>query len=225
MKTIASIFCSLLLLAGNYNAVAQKKDEKKKEEKKQTESTNSEAKCFDENTKIVNVGVGFFTNSYYNFSRSGSYSYRSSPSLSISYEQAYPKKLGPGYLGLGAYFGYRTSYYRYDDSFFNGNKYYYRHNWTHMFVAARGAYHLDMLMIDKGELYFGVILGLRIQNYSYETNSPDPDAKRYALNDRNVYPSSSLFVGGRYYLSNNIAIFGELGYGISYLTGGVSFKF
>jgi hypothetical protein len=40
-----------------------------------------------------------------------------------------------------------------------------------------------------------------------------------------VYPAYTVFGGARWYFVKNIALFGEAGYGISYLTGGFSFKF
>ncbi|MGZ3901130.1 MAG: hypothetical protein ACXVNM_03355 [Bacteroidia bacterium] len=182
-------------------------------------------KCFGENTKILNLGIGFLGTGYYNYSRYGAYTYRNSPALSISYEQALHKKLGPGYLGLGAYFGYQSAYYQYNDYYYNGDRYYYKHSWKYMMIAARGAYHADILNFEKGELYFGAIIGLRIQTYNYYNSSPDPNKNDYALRQGSVYPGYSLFVGGRYYFTDNIGLFGELGYGISYLTLGLSLKF
>jgi len=35
----------------------------------------------------------------------------------------------------------------------------------------------------------------------------------------------SLYGGARYYFSENLAVFGELGYGISYLTVGLALRF
>jgi hypothetical protein len=193
--------------------------------KNKTESNSgSGSKCFDESSKIIGVGLGFWGSGYYRYGKNGAYTYRSSPAFCLTYEQSLPK-LGPGYLGLGAYFGYKTASYKYDDWYYNGNKYYYRHNWTYMFIAARGAYHAEALMTDKAELYFGAVVGLRIQKYNFETNSIDPERNAYELHESNIYPGYSLFLGGRYYLSNNIGLYAELGYGISYLTAGLSFKF
>ncbi len=92
-------------------------------------------------------------------------------------------------------------------------------------IAARGAYHLDFLNFKKAELYGGALIGLRIETYSYETNNPDPRAFDYRVSRGSVFPTFSVFVGGRWYFAKNIGLFGELGYGISYVTGGISFKF
>ncbi|MDP1799854.1 MAG: hypothetical protein Q8L81_00785 [Bacteroidota bacterium] len=180
--------------------------------------------CFNSNSKILNIGIGFGHRSYYRFSGLG-YSYHASPAISLSYEQAIPNKIGPGYLGVGAYLGYKSAYLLYDNYYYNNNKYYYRHNWRYFLFAARAAYHLDALNFEKGELYFGGIVGLRYQSYSYETNSLDPNKNSYALNSSSLYPTASLFIGGRWYFVSKVAAFCELGYGVSYITAGISLKF
>jgi hypothetical protein len=214
MKIITKVFMiGALLLSGTVAVQGQK-------------NNSGGEKCFDENTHVINLGVGFGGGGYYRGVGGGKYVYRNSPAFSLSYEQALKKKLGPGYLGVGAYFGYQTSYYRYNDVFFKGNYYYYQHRWNHMVIAARGAYHWDVLNAKNAEVYAGLIVGVRVQTYSYETNNPDPiEADLYRLNDGLIYPSYSLFAGARWYFVPKVALFAELGYGISYLTGGVSFKF
>ena len=197
--------------------------------KKLTKTTeDGGAKSFDEKTHIINLGVGFGANYYSGYSGYG-YGYRSSPAFSISYEQAIPKKLGPGYLGVGAYFGFQTAsttynYYYNKNNYYNQN-YYYKHSWNNFMIAARAAYHWDVLNFKRADIYAGVMVGARIQTYNYETNNPDPYAENYRLNQGSAYPSLSAFVGARWYFVKNVALFGEFGYGISYVTGGLSFKF
>lgn len=221
MKNVIYLFFVLLIL-GSKQTNAQNK---KNNSSKSSSSAASGGGCFNESSKIINIGIGFGGRSYYNYSRATGYSYRSSPAISVSYEQALPKKVGPGFLGLGAYLGYQSAYLKYDDYYYNNNKYYYRHNWKYMMFTVRGAYHLDALNFEKGEIYFGGIIGLRYTSYSYETNSLDPNKNSYQLSNSSLWPAWSFFGGGRYYLAKNIAIYGELGYGISYLTVGASIKF
>ncbi|MBA3663063.1 MAG: hypothetical protein H0W61_02500 [Bacteroidetes bacterium] len=186
-------------------------------------------KCFDGNSHIINLGVGLGYNNYYSAYRGYGYNYRTSPAFSLSYEHAVPNKLGPGYLGIGLYLGYQNSnatYNYYWDKHGYNNYYYYRNNWTNFMVAFRAAYHPDALNFKKGEIYFGGMAGLRIQSYRYETNNPDPYADNYQVySGSSVFPTFSIFAGGRVYLTKNVALFAELGYGISYATGGLSFKF
>jgi len=219
MKHKLVLFAALFLIGTHVQA------QKKKDKTTSSSSSSSGAKCFDEGSHILNVGIGFGGGRYYSYGGLAGYSYRVSPAFSLSYEQALKKKVGPGYLGLGAYFGYQTAHLQYDNYYYNGNKYYYRHSWNYMLISARGAYHLDLLNAEKGELYFGAIIGIRFQTYKYESNSIDPNKKFYQLNSSSVYPSYSAFIGGRYYFAPKVAAFAEIGYGISYLTAGISFKF
>lgn len=178
------------------------------------------AKSFDGNTRIINVGIGIAGRSYY---RLGGNAYTSSPAFSLTYEQPWPQRIGPGYLGVGAYFGYQNARYR-NDYYYLSN-YYYEHNWNYVMVAARGVYHWDVLNSEKAEVYGGALLGLRIQTYKYATNNPNANGNDYRLNEGSVYPVFSAFAGARYYFAKKVAVYGEIGSGVSYLTGGLSFKF
>jgi hypothetical protein len=182
--------------------------------------------CFDGSSHIINVGVGLgFGGRYYSAYRGSGYTFRRSPSFSLSYEQPLKDKLGPGYLGVGAYAGYQTAYSRYDYRYNNGNNhYYYDNRWSNFVIAARAAYHLDELNTENAELYFGAMAGLRFQTYRYETNDPNPN-KGYYYSGGSAFFASSVFIGGRWYFAKSVALFGELGYGISYGTIGLSFKF
>lgn len=213
---VATFLCSLTMV----NAQSANKNSRADSE--------SGEKCFDGGTSIVNLGVGLGGGNYYSAYSGYGYSYHSSPAFSLSYEHGIPKKVGPGYLGLGVYLGYQSAYTTYNyywDKHGYNNNYYYRNSWSNFMVAARLAYHADALNFNKGEVYFGGLAGLRFQTYHYETNNPDPYADNYSVTSGNVFPTFSIFVGGRYYLTKNIGLFAEVGYGISYLTGGLSFKF
>mgnify|MGYP000501124423 CR=1 FL=1 len=200
----------------------------KKEKNSFLKKDNNGEKCFDENTHIINLGVGFGSRSYHSIYRGAGYAYGRTPAFSLTYEQAYPKKLGPGYLGIGAYLGFQHEYSKYDYSYYDNsfylNTYYSHHKWNYYMVAARGVYHWDVLNAHNAEVYAGVIVGLRFQVHSYETNDPgkkDP----YTYSRSFAYPAYSAFAGARWYFIKNVGLFAEVGYGISYLTGGFSFKF
>jgi len=214
MKKVSLLFIVLFLLAIKDRAQTNK-----------NRSGSSNEKCFNENSKIVNIGVGYFGGRHYRYTHSGVYQFRQTPAISISYEQALPQKIGPGYIGVGAYFAYQKA--SYQVNYFNSynNEYYYKHNWTYTHFALRAAYHLDDLVIDKGEVYFGTSIGVRASKYRYETNNLGVDANNYQLNEASVRPSLSVFGGGRYYFTENLAVFGEIGYGMTWLTVGLSVKF
>ncbi len=191
------------------------------------QNSGSAEKCFDENTHIINLGAGFGSVGYYRAYRGVGYDYGATPAISLTYEQPLRNKVGPGYIGVGAYFGFQHIHSRYDYYGYNYNtygNYYYQDTWNNYMIAARAAYHWDVLNSKRAEVYAGAIIGVRIQTYSYTSNNNDPHYN-HEINDGSVYPAYSLFAGARWYFAKNVAVFGELGYGISYATGGLSFKF
>ena len=176
-------------------------------------------RSFTENTRIVNIGIGSGGSRYY--SGVGGAEYGASPAFSLSYEQPWAERLGPGYLGVGAYFGYQNAHYR--NNYYTSANYYYEHNWNYMMIAARAIYHWDVLNTEKAEVYGGAIIGLRIQTYNYSTNNPNANGDE-RLNEGNVYPAFAIIAGARWYFAKKVAVYAELGSGISYLTVGLSFK-
>lgn len=217
-KKIALAFFAMAVILG---AEVKAQDSK---EKKNSENVfpDSREKCFDENTRIMNLGAGFGGGNYYK-GHSNGYSAKRSPAFSMSYEQSLPKRVGPGYIGIGAYVGFQNAYYHYEYFDDLDRRYYYEHRYNNTMIAARGAYHWDVLNSKNAEVYAGTIIGVRIQTYHFETDNPNPN-HNYRLNEGAVYPAYSLFAGARWYFVDRVAVFGEAGYGMSYVTGGVSFK-
>ena len=179
--------------------------------------------CFDENTHLINFGIGFGGLNYFRRGLGTGYTYGTSPAFSVTYEQAYPKKLGPGYLGVGAYAGFATSHSRNNYDYNNG-LYYYEHRWNYFMLAARAVYHWDVLNFKDADVYGGVLIGFRVTTYSYGTDSPDPNVNSFKRNDAGLLPVGSAFAGARWYFAKNVAVFGEAGYGVSFLTGGITLK-
>lgn len=182
---------------------------------------------YDENSNLFNFGVGFSGGKYNKSYRGAGYSHATSPMFNISYEQALKRKLGPGHVGVGGFFSYQNAYSRYDNIYYAGNIYYYKHNWNYYTLAARGTYHWDALNFEKGEFYAGTLIGARIHNYSYSTNNPDPESNVYRLSEQRVFPAATLFLGARWYFAPNAGLYTEAGAGegLSFVTGGFSIKF
>ncbi|MDR2928799.1 MAG: hypothetical protein LBV41_11475 [Cytophagaceae bacterium] len=94
------------------------------------------------------------------------------------------------------------------------------YEWKHttMIIGVRGALHYQF--INKLDTYGGLMLG-----YNIHSSSAIGDASKYGT------PSSfggfdwELFIGGRYYFTDNIGAFLELGYGVAVANVGVTFKF
>jgi hypothetical protein len=94
------------------------------------------------------------------------------------------------------------------------------YTWRFLYFGVRGSYHFNELLKldnDKVDLYAGLGLGY------YTVTTSDNLVSGY-----NGYANSLFYnvhLGGRYYFANNIAGFAELGYGVSALRLGLTFKF
>lgn len=169
-------------------------------------STQVKSQTFSVGDKDLNLGIGFGATWY-----SGSFFKTTIPPVSASLDIGLKDDIGPGVLGIGGYVGFSSYKYEYSYVYTWGYKY------TTFILGARGTYHMQF--IDKLDTYGGLLLGFRIVSSKYygDTGFSYSGAAGSGL-------AYSFFVGGRYYLADNIAIFGELGYGIAYLTLGATFK-
>jgi hypothetical protein len=170
-------------------------------------TTTTNAQLFDKGDMVLSFGLGLGStyvggwNSYYKVTV---------PPIFVAGDYCIREDLGPGNLGVGgiiAYSGYKYEVLDY------GWKY------TTFIIGARGTYHFVDL-VDKLDLYGGVVLGAKIVS---RKEFGDYTGSGYSANNSGaVY---DLFAGARYYLTDNFAVMGELGYGISWLKIGVSLKF
>jgi hypothetical protein len=112
-----------------------------------------------------------------------------------------------GSIGLGGYVGW----YSYSDSYAGG-----KWSYSDLVLGVRGAFHYQF--VDQLDTYAGLMLGYDIASAKWKGDGPafgTAAASAAAL---------SAFVGARYYFSPSIAAYGELGYGIAYLSVGVALK-
>lgn len=166
----------------------------------------SYAQQFEKGTNMLSAGIGLG-------SSLGGGSYGSqTPALSLNYERGVWDIGGPGVISLGGYAGIKTFNYSGPD---------YTEKWGYTIIGVRSAYHYNGLKSDKFDVYGGVMISYDILNYSYKST----DGYNRTGGNYGSTAAFTLYVGGRYFFSNNIAAFAELGFGASYLTLGVAFKF
>lgn len=158
------------------------------------------AQAFQNGDMVGNLGVGF---GWYGYG----YGASSLPAFSLSLEKGIKDIENIGPLSIGGILGFKHASYQNDFV------------WNDIIIAARGAIHYDLFKNEKVDTYGGVALGLRMQSYSY------PDFGIGSGKTNYTHGLFALYVGGRYYFSENLAGFGELGYGLGYLTLGLSYKF
>jgi hypothetical protein len=95
-------------------------------------------------------------------------------------------------IGIGGYLGFTASK---DDNY----------TYSDLIIGPRGLFHYQF--IEKLDTYAGVMLGydnVSIVNSSNPVNNTKLPSSQFV---------NSYFVGARYYFSEHIAVFGELGYG------------
>lgn len=166
-------------------------------------STTAFAQPFQKGTTTINAGIGLGT-------ALGGLG-KARPAISVSLDHGIWEVGGPGVISLGGYVG--NTGYKYSDMGYTSK-------WNYFVVGARGAYHYHgFTSVPELDVYGGVMLAYNIVKYSSDGDN---------LGQSNSYGSGlgfSGFLGGRWFFSNNIGAFAELGYGVSVLNVGATFKF
>lgn len=199
------LLLSVILSLSFTNSVFSQKKNSNKE-------TSSDAP-FQKGTNSLGLGVGAGLNyNYYG-------DVLTPPSLVLTFDHGVKDNLGPGNLGIGGVFSYKSSRYKY--SFGN-----YKATWRNIIVGVRGTYHLTML-VDKNnkfDPYAGVTAGLRFTIYDdtyYNSNPILNDPYNYNV----AYPVVGAFIGAKYYFAKSLGAFAEAGYDISFFRAGLCLKF
>ncbi len=159
----------------------------------------SQESTFKKGDKALNLGIGFGS-SYY-----GGFYTSHMPALSASLEVGVADGiLDKGSIGVGGYIGYSSA------------KYSTYWKTTNFLIGARGSFHYPL--VNKLDTYTGLQLGYNVFSTKYYDNTYTTGGSASTL-------QFAWFAGARYYFSNNIAVFAEVGYGVAYLTVGIALKF
>jgi hypothetical protein len=162
---------------------------------------------FNEGDKVVNLGLGIGTTLY-----TGRYYTSRVPPVSVSFEMGFMDDflVEDLTLGLGGYLGYASSKYEYGFGTWGWD-------YTYIIVGGRGAAHYPI--IEDLDTYVGLMMGINITT----SRSFGEGSSGFSADGSGI--AYSLYGGARYYFAENLAVFGELGYGISYLTVGLALRF
>ncbi|MEZ4911072.1 MAG: hypothetical protein R2774_09435 [Saprospiraceae bacterium] len=163
--------------------------------------------------KIINLGLGlgsFYGLNTYTFSGATS---SSIPPISISID--FPSKKTTG-LTLGGYLGYTSNKLTVTDNFFGS------YGWksSYFIIGARGTYSYNLFNSDKTVPYGSVMLGYNVAKSSYFGD--DAFNSSYSAAAGGFTYSGA--IGIRHMFNSKTGAFAELGYGIAYLTVGLSLK-
>lgn len=170
------------------------------------------AQIFSKGSQVINAGIGF------GHTYLGGVGYSIGlPAITASYEHGVvdiPISSDlDGAISVGGFLGYANSSYRY--SFWSDDlKYVY----NSFLISARGNFHF--VFHEKFDPYAGIHLGFLLVNGKWKGDGAPPgvwDAQSSRF-------SGGGYVGGRYYFSDAIAVYSELGWMLAYFHVGVSFK-
>lgn len=100
----------------------------------------------------------------------------------------------------------------------------YKWTYDYWFLAFRSAFHFtEIVSIDNLDLYAGIVAGWIFADYNFESSNNSQLSSYKAKGDRFT---AGLFAGARYYLTKNIALFGEISIeGLGLINIGASMKF
>ncbi|AHJ99318.1 hypothetical protein Hsw_3723 [Hymenobacter swuensis DY53] len=175
--------------------------------------TQNAVGLFRKGTTMVNLGIGLGLGYGYGFGGS----LKSTPAASLSLEKGILDGIGPGVIGIGGLIGYKGYHYDYPGTD-------YKAQWNNVIMLVRGTYHYDLLQNNKLDTYAGVSLGVRIERYK-DTYYSDALGGRYDNSYGGANAEAGIFIGARYFLTDNIGGFAEAGYDMSYLKLGLTARF
>jgi hypothetical protein len=165
---------------------------------------NMTAQTFENGASYFHAGIGILSPYTYSGAKMGI------PPVHVSFEKGVTEN-----IGVGALVGYTSA--KYESSFLTDS---YSWNFSYALIGARGAYHFTNF--DKADLYLGGMLGYNIAKAKFE--STDPDLAQYVTEPKVGGVVFGGFLGARKSVTDNLTLFGEVGYNIAWLSVGVCFN-
>lgn len=162
-----------------------------------------QAQAFANGTTTANAGIGLGT------ALGGLGDAR--PALSVSLDHGLWDLGGPGVISLGGYLG--NTGYKYH---IGGDT----HKWNYFVLGTRGAYHFNGIENHPRELDLYVGAMLAYNHVGYSSSGGDGFVDNYGSGI-----GLSGFLGGRWFFSDRFGAYAELGYGVSVLNLGATYKF
>ncbi len=189
---------------------------------------------------LLDIGVGFIGGDYNgykpgNYGNSNNWNYESSnnkiqlPTFSICLQKAFWNDVTIGGQVAFNMFGSEHDL-RQNDGYYQHSKY----TQSNLYFLGRGEYHFNRLIgwDKKYDLYAGALAGMRISSSS-ETQIYEGWGAGQSGTWRNDYPNRSstnagpaggIFGGMRYYFAGNMAVFGEVGFGVTAIRAGLAWR-
>lgn len=134
------------------------------------------------------------------------------PSANASFEVGIVDIPNVGVIGVGGFAGFANSWHNWGGI--------YRDTYTTLILSSRGVFHFGFFDTGNFDLYAGLHLG-----YGHTAVNYDDDYYAADYDYVNTYMVYDAFAGARWMKNDKFGFFAELGYGISFLKAGVTFKF
>lgn len=159
----------------------------------------------------VHIGMGGSLYDNYNY-------HMQFPPLGVQYEIILTDMIGIGNIGVGGYGLFSSRVWDYNQSYYKNTRY-------NITIGARGYYHvalnefLDDPIFNKIDAYGGLTMGMT-SRIEVETG----EAAYYTNDSNRLYPVFDLFIGGRYYFNDKLAVLAEMGFNVSFLNVGITYR-
>ncbi len=160
---------------------------------------------FSKDDIVIQVGVGLM--------HTGVYGDTVVPPICVSMDFAKP--IGGLPFSIGGYVGYAQSEEKFDLFIYS-----YKATFTYYILGARVAYHFNF-KVKSLDTYAGVLTGYSVVSVDEKVSGTGYPGTSSGSNYFNV----GGFAGARYFFTPNLAGFAEIGYGISILSFGLTYKF
>ncbi|MBL0343370.1 MAG: hypothetical protein IPP71_22420 [Bacteroidetes bacterium] len=158
------------------------------------------------------LGIGFGIGGVYGFSGFSS----QSPAFGLQYDRGIVELGMGGVIGVGGFVGYKGFVNKIETG---GDTY--KGQWNVLIIGARGTFHYDLFEVKNLDTYAGTMIAFHVVNEKEDY----PNNVFVTSTSHSNAAYASIFAGAKYYFSPQVAGFGELGYGVSWLTLGMAFKF
>ncbi|MDQ3051779.1 MAG: hypothetical protein M3Q95_12890 [Bacteroidota bacterium] len=162
------------------------------------------------------LGFGFGIGGVYGITSVSS----QSPVFGVQYDRGIIELGFGGVIGVGGFMGYKSIVDKYDD--FTGT---YKDKFSILIFGARGTFHYDLFRVKNLDTYAGSMIAFHSVSHKrdYPNNYPNYNGPGRKTPGSAAYPS--IFAGAKYYFAPQVAAYAEVGYGVSWLTMGIAFKF
>ena len=182
----------------------------------------TEAQNFSQGNSLINADYGFSMFSRVKFSTSGMETKTKTiiPPVGLSYEYALRDNFTVG--GFAAYANQQIIS-TITDPWDPSDETKITNDYKFIYVGALANYHFGFIDIDKLNLYAGVKLGYTIVNQSTTTEG-DSDLPDNLFDIKINSLLYGIHLGGRYFFTENLAANLTLGYGISLVAIGLTYK-